>query len=589
MVRVTTSLKGDCLAKPFNLEARIHRFLADIADTAVRHDHLYRDLRELEQAAAEHQGRVASCELRSSLRPEATAILLCVIPKDVFAVREDTTAKLDKSAGIWAVDKRLILFCISYDHCKQGRAFFTALLQLAEVNNSWQACIEALNLAAANRRAAYKSYNPSKRTTQGIATSDVDKCKQLFLSPKTVLSEPINASKGKDSLPNNENQDAAAAISESNHNNTSYTNTSRRDLSSGGDCSSNSASARGQHKSIEQGGDSADDTALSRQEESVESLEEDESVEQPRGSENDTDDFEEVGQSADPTASDTSSLLSDADTFAESQASDPPATYNNPYLDHDWEEQAEADNFFGFGDNADDYSFQEKDLAEDPSESPSDTPYPLVQPVAMAAPPSPKRQRRSRNHPPILEQEAAMILQQGRPISHALVNRALADICDSQGADICFVDSTHLDEMSRQEYQACSELAHGPGGVLDCRTIIIPVKISDDYLACGVIKKHGLAASIVGYHKSTGLEPRETPSRVRNAFERFIQLYLPATPNSRRPPIPFDGPRESNPLDSGVVSFAVAVMFMADVPLTKLHIGLWRRVLAVCLGHEVDD
>lgn len=110
MVRATAHVRGDCLAKPFDIESRIHRFLADVIDTAVRHDHLYRDLRELEQAAAEHKARVASCELRSSLRPEATAILICVIPQEVFAVREDTTAKLDKVAGIWAVDKRLILF-----------------------------------------------------------------------------------------------------------------------------------------------------------------------------------------------------------------------------------------------------------------------------------------------------------------------------------------------------------------------------------------------------------------------------------------------------------------------------------------------
>ncbi|KAJ3955217.1 hypothetical protein N0V92_008262, partial [Colletotrichum tropicale] len=274
-------------------------------------------------------------------------------------------------------------------------------------------------------------------TTQGIATSDVNKCTQLFLN---LVPEPTNAPKG-----NNEAQDSAAVISESNHNNASH-DTTERDLSSGGDCCSNSASARGQHKSIEQG-DSADHTPLSQQEESTETLEEDESVEQPRGLSKDTDDFEEVRQSADHSASDTSSILSDADTLAESQRSSHPAT-DNRYLEYDWEDQAE--NFFEFENNADDNSFQEKDLAEDPSDSSSDTPYPLVQPIAMAAPPSPKRQRRSRNHPPILDQEAAEVLQQGLTISHDLVNRALADICDSQGTDICFIDSTHLDQMGRQ-------------------------------------------------------------------------------------------------------------------------------------------
>ncbi|KAI8201159.1 chitin synthase [Colletotrichum sp. SAR 10_65] len=236
-----------------------------------------------------------------------------------------------------------------------GRGFFSALLQLAEVNKNWEVCIEALNLAASNRRAAYKTYNPSKRTTQGIATSDVNKCTQLFLN---LVPEPTNAPRG-----NNEAQDSAAVISESNHNNASH-DTTERDLSSGGDCCSNSASTRGQHKSIEQGGDPANDTPLPQQEEATKSLEEDESVEQPRGPSKDTDDFEEVRQSADHSASDTSSILSDADTLAESQRSSHPAT-DNRYLEYDWEDQAE--NFFEFENNADDNSFQEKDLAEDPN------------------------------------------------------------------------------------------------------------------------------------------------------------------------------------------------------------------------------
>ncbi|KAH0426750.1 hypothetical protein CcaCcLH18_10121 [Colletotrichum camelliae] len=585
MTRLTTHLQGDCLAKPFDLESRIRRFLSDITDTAIRHDHLYRDLRELEQAAAEHTARVASCELRSSLRPEATTILLCILPKDRFTVRDDTIPKLEKAASIWAVDKLLILFCISFDHCQQGRAFFTELLHLAEVNNHWPACIKALNRAARDRRAGYKVYNPSTRATRGIALDDIHKSKQFLVSSKIALSKPASVPNAIDYYPNGDNRGAAAEVSELSHHDASHANSSKRGQSVKEDSSSNPAESRSQPKSIEQGVTA--ETIVSEQENSADTLGEDESVELPRGSEQDTDAFDPAGQSVELASSDISSLFGDENPPNDSEASDPLATDSYRYFDFDSENQ--PDNFLDFGDNAAaTHGFEEKDIAQDCNPAPSDTPHPPFPSKIMAAPPSPKRQRRSRNHPPILEQEATAILQHGHPIEQGLVNRALADICDSQGADICFVDSTQLDDMGRDDYQACPDLAHGPRGVLNCRSVIVPVKISDGHIVCGVIRQRRLAATMVGYYKSSG-EPWETTPRVHDATAKFIKVYLPATANRRRPPTPFDGPRESNIEDSGVVSFAMAIMYISHVPVIKLHMGIWRRVLAVCLGHEVTD
>ncbi|GKT67332.1 hypothetical protein ColTof4_14036 [Colletotrichum tofieldiae] len=189
MPRVTSHLNRcfGSLAKAPNrplhsdLKSRIQQFFSDIAHAKTEHGHLYRELVDIEKVAAGEPHRIASCELRHRMTPKTVDVFIRILLSDEdFSVKKDILPKLRRAADAWHVDKRRILFCVSFDHCTQGRPSFVALAHLAEAHLDWDSCIGRLNQAATERRAGYCIYNPYTKSLSGIALEDVNVAAQSF-------------------------------------------------------------------------------------------------------------------------------------------------------------------------------------------------------------------------------------------------------------------------------------------------------------------------------------------------------------------------------------------------------------------------
>ncbi|GKT67331.1 hypothetical protein ColTof4_14035 [Colletotrichum tofieldiae] len=68
--------------------------------------------------------------------------------------------------------------------------------------------------------------------------------------------------------------------------------------------------------------------------------------------------------------------------------------------------------------------------------------------------------------------------------------------------------------MARDGYEACPNLVLGPGSVASCRVVLMPVKISEDHMVCGLIRQSKLAAMLLGYYE-TSEESGETTAQQR--------------------------------------------------------------------------
>lgn len=162
------------------------------------------------------------------------------------------------------------------------------------------------------------------------------------------------------------------------------------------------------------------------------------------------------------------------------------------------------------------------------------------------------------------------------------LNAALGDVCNIKPLGVALIDSTVTKSPPKRRAAEC---VWGRG---NSTTTLLLLSLSGNHWAIAVVKHGPVAATAVYYYDSL---PTETNAKeAQDHVDAFLQGYLPETPSSASVLVPCSSPSQTNGIDCGVFAFASGLHIVTGQPLpAKLHVGLWRRIMASLLGVAVDD
>ncbi|WYZ36413.1 hypothetical protein EsH8_XIV_000013 [Colletotrichum jinshuiense] len=192
-------------------------------------------------------------------------------------------------------------------------------------------------------------------------------------------------------------------------------------------------------------------------------------------------------------------------------------------------------------------------------------------------------------------EEAAQLLgkgaARGRWIDDSL---GCLSLCHS---GVCFVNSTEISKMrgddddygdpaAAGEYQVDDSLALGPHGVSRSHLMILPIAVGNAHWVLGTIRTFG----VVAVHTYDSMSSSESANASQKTVDSFMGTYLPYTSIRQRKATPLLAPMQTSDADSGCYVFASGMYVLANRQLpATFHSGLWRRIMASCLGVKVTD
>ncbi|KAJ3959216.1 hypothetical protein N0V92_004185 [Colletotrichum tropicale] len=590
--------KGSPLSiAPAPLEAKFNRFVGSILTAR---DQVYERLRQLEEACAREPYCINPVDVRDRLPEHVLKLVVNALPNELLSlpVGDVSIPKLRKAASVWDIDPKRFLFSIAYDLQKQGGTFFRQLQPLVDLSSDWDQCLVLLLDCAKVRRSERR---PGRKGI-GITLSDIKTSIQRLEAQRVTRAT----------------QESSSDDEEEEEDKTSETGLEPDDETT--TQSSDKSSAEGQTTEITSptkgsSGNLDKDTA---------------------GTFSPTDDFDstEVGR-GDPITSFSRHSLdgeeSDADPSGGSSRYDydqgdefAPAYGGNDFFIED----DGGDDSVGLGDSlsGDDVlhaSRSEGDVSEEVGsnilaekrisngifvknyqEDALVARLPLF--LHLRADDSFTFSTKadivnncSRGDMTMLMEMCAdgrrggnsimagsgieTLLDTTAAVEAVWINASLGRICDGLGPQFTNLDSKETAKVVDEDYQPKAHVVETIG---DADILLLPILLDGNHwVLCAVDRALDDATTVDIFDSMASTRHTEQTQKIVDAF---FAVYLP----SLIPGLQIQQcacTQQQNGADSGIhtILFAISAVLKRPLP-TTLHVGLWRQILAACLGGSTE-